>query len=129
MDLKDAIVSIGNKKNFIRASAQPDVEAKSFPAFVVKRMLSYHPECVLLLNELNVRGLAGHNLSNKMQYEFLLGTMPKGAKFSKFSKSSMDSDIDLICSHFKYSYKAARDIVGLLSDADLKTLRSMVGGN
>ena len=125
----DYLNSINSTKtNLVRSASDPDVEARGIPMFMIMRSLSYHQDAILLVNELNMKSLKDFGLSPQMQYEYLLNVLPKGKRFAKWQKSAKDDAIDIICLLYKYSYKAAKDVVSLLSDDDLRELTELTGG-
>jgi hypothetical protein len=132
MDLIQALNSINQTKvNLIRTSDAPLSAEKLYPKFPVLRSLSYHPDCIMLANELNLRGLAQHNVSNKMHYEFLLHVVSRGKRFAKWSKPEQLSDVDVVAQVFKYSNRKAAEVLPLLTQDQLQELRSLldVGGS
>lgn len=111
------------KENLIRGSNAPAAAAKDYPAFVVNRTLSYFGDCILFVNELNVRGLSEFHLTNTMQYEFLLHLIPKNKRFEKWSKPSKDDQkIKNVARFYGVSTQRAREFVSLLSEQQLKVI-------
>jgi hypothetical protein len=115
--LTDFLNSINKtKQNVIKKSPAPDAAEKAYLPFVTLRSLSYHRDVVLLCNELNVRGLSGHNVSNKMHYEFLLRAIPKGNRFSKWTKPEPDPVVERLMQVYNYNYERAVEANGLLTE-------------
>lgn len=128
MNLIDALNSINDTKvNIIRNSGAPLVAEKLYPAFPVMRSLSYHQDIILLINELNTRGLSEHAVTNKMHYEFLLNFVPKKRRFAKWEKPEISDDVKLIMDHLNYSEEKAREILALniLAPEDIENLQNM----
>lgn len=122
--LGDYLNSINdNKKNMMRDSGALAAAEKLYPSFPVARSLSYHPDAVLMVDELNQRGLAEHKMRPSMHYEFLLYLLPKRRRFGKWQKPVNDDRIDLIKKVFKYSDEKAKAILPLLSDDQIEQLR------
>lgn len=117
MGFIEALNSINdNKKNIIRESTNPKLAEKLYPPFPVARSLSYSPDCILFVNELNTRGLHQFNVSNIMHYEFLLYAITKKKRYNKWSKPEINDTIKHIMEMESLSYDKARDIYNLLSD-------------
>ena len=80
---KEIIPSIlQTKKSVIK----DEVDLKDYVPFVVNRALSYHMDCVLYANEMNV-----HCLTDKdMQYQYLLNSIrPMKRKFAPWQKARL----------------------------------------
>jgi hypothetical protein len=121
---KEIIPSIlQTKKSVLR----DEVDVKDYVPFVVNRALSYHMDCVLYANEMNV-----HCLTDKdMQYQYLLNSIrPMKRKFAPWQKASTDKDIECVKTYYGYSNAKAKEALRILSDeqiADIKT-RIETGG-
>lgn len=127
MKLGDFLNSINwDKNNVIRDSASMKAAEKFYPHFPVARSLSYHADSLLLVNELNTRGLSEHGLSSLMQYEFLLHCLPRKKRFSKWSKPTNDDKVDVIMQIYKYSYDKAQSVADIISDEDYEVLSRML---
>ena len=71
-------------------------------------------------NEMNQK----NSLDHKLQYDFLLNIIRPRKRFSKWLKKSKDDNIDLIKKFYGYSYTKAKDVVDILSEDQLKHIRS-----
>jgi hypothetical protein len=129
IQLFDYLNSINmTKKNLVRTAQDPSVEERSFPTFMGMRFLSYHEDALFLVNELNQVATVECGLTPQQHYEFLLHVLPKSKRFAKWQKSDKDEAIELVMSMYKYSYTAARDVVALLTDEDIRQLKELTGG-
>ena len=95
---------------------------KDYNAFMVNRGLSYFPDTVLYANEMN----KFHHLDNRLQYQFLINTIRKRNRFSKWNKSIESENINAIKRYYNYSNEKARDVLPLLSNENLKTIRGRI---
>ena len=88
MGFIEALNSINSreKNNIIRDSQSPLAAEKQYPPFPVLRSLSYNLDCILLVNELNIRGLSQFNVSNLMHYEYLLYFISTKKRYNKWIK-------------------------------------------
>ena len=121
---KEIVPSIlQTKKSVIK----DEIDAKDYTPFVVNRALSYHIDCVLYAQEMNLYP----ELDKDMQYQYLLNTIrPMKRKFIPWQKSSKEKDIDCIKTYFGYSNQKAKDALSILTDeqiADIK-IRTEKGG-
>ena len=95
---------------------------KDYNAFMVNRGLSYFPDTVLYANEMN----KFHHLDSRLQYQFLINTIRKRNRFSKWNKSIESENINAIKRYYNYSNEKARDVLPLLSNENLNTIRGRI---
>ena len=95
---------------------------KDYNAFMVNRGLSYLPDTVLYANEMNKY----HHLDSRLQFDFLINIVRKRNRFSKWNKSSESEDINAIKVYYGYSNEKARDVLPLLSNANLNTIKGRI---
>lgn len=112
-----------SKKNLIRESDSEKMAAKIYNQFFVARCLSYHSDAILMVNELNIRGLREFNLTNKMHFEFLLHLLEKRKRFAKWSKPYSDEKLQLIKDYYKYSTQKALSVIDLFSEDDFADIQ------
>lgn len=105
------------KRNLI--DEDPEVE-KDYIPFLVNRSLGYFMDTIMYANEMNQK----NSLDHKLQYDFLLNIIRPRKRFSKWLKKSKDDNIDLIKKFYGYSYTKAKDVVDILSEDQLKYIRS-----
>ena len=112
----DFIKSISSTKKDIME------DEKDYNAFMVNRGLSYFPDTVLYANEMNKY----HHLDSRLQFDFLINIVRKRNRFSKWNKSSESEDINAIKLYYGYSNEKARDVLPLLSNANLNTIKGRI---
>ena len=112
----ELIKSISNDKKDILENE------KDYNAFMVNRGLSYFPDTVIYANEMN----RFHHLDSRLQYHFLINTIRKRNRFSKWNKSIESENISAIKQYYGYSNEKARDVLPLLSNENLKTIRGRI---
>jgi hypothetical protein len=112
----ELIKSISNTKKDILENE------KDYNAFMVNRGLSYFPDTVIYANEMN----RFHHLDSRLQYHFLINTIRKRNRFSKWNKSIESENIIAIKQYYGYSNEKARDVLPLLSNENLKTIRGRI---
>ena len=95
---------------------------KDYNAFMVNRGLSYFPDTVLYANEMNQY----HHLDNRLQFDFLINIVRKRNRFSKWNKSIESENINAIKRYYDYSNEKARDVLPLLSNENLNTIRGRI---
>ena len=107
------------KQNLIDKDS--DAES-SYNPFLVNRSLSYFPDTVFMSNEMNRL----HHLDAKLQYDFLINIVRKKKRFSKWDKPEERDDIECVKRYFGYSENKAKQVVGLLSESQITTIKSKV---
>lgn len=120
MKLTDYLNSINYEKNDLFAE-DPEMAEKEYAPFVVNRCLSYFTDTILLSNQMNRHP----DLSKKMQYDYLKESIRKRKRFSKWIKNEVSDDLKLVVEHFNCSIPKARDIMPLLSDEFMSSLRDL----
>mgnify|MGYP001544402997 FL=1 len=112
----ELINSISNTKKDILENE------KDYNAFMVNRGLSYFPDTVIYANEMN----KFHHLDSRLQYQFLINTIRKRNRFSKWNKSIESENLNAIKKYYNYSNEKARDVLPLLSNENLNTIRGRI---
>mgnify|MGYP000039963452 CR=1 FL=1 len=104
------------KKNIIK-----DAESeKDYVPYLVNRSISYHYDCVMWANEMNIRP----STEKKMQFDFLLNTVRSQKRpFAKWVKSEKSEDIECVKLVYGLSDTKAREALRLLSDEQIQELK------
>lgn len=105
--------------NAINLKTNTDVDTTQYNPFMVNRGLSYFQDTVLWANEMNRRS----HLDKDMQYSFLLNTVKKGRRFSKWFKAEADDDIDTVVEYYKVNRLRAQEILSLLNTEQINTIK------
>jgi len=115
---KEIVPSIlQTKKNVF----QDEFDYKDYTPFVVNRALSYHIDCVLYANEMNINS----GIDKDMQYQYLLNTIrPVKRKFSPWQKSQVMKDLECVKVYFGYSNEKAKEALRILNDEQIADIRS-----
>jgi hypothetical protein len=93
---------------------------KDYNAFIVNRGLSYFPDTIFYSNEMN----KFNQLDVDMQFDFLLNSIPKKKRFSKWNKKETSTeDLFLIMQMYKYNYVKALDALRILNAEQLSIIR------
>jgi hypothetical protein len=115
---KEIIPSILERKNVVLNTPEDD---KSYVPFVVNKAISFHMDCGLLANEMN---LLPH-LDKRLQYHFLLHTVRSWKRpFRKWMKLEKTEDVEVIKEHYKVSDSKAKEYLAILSEDQLNDIRT-----
>ena len=95
-------------------------DEKDYHAFVVNKALSFHYDCALQANQMNIYP----NLPGTMQYQYLLNTI-RGYKrpFRPWQKRETIENLDAVKEYFNYSNEKAKNVMVLLNDADMEEIK------
>lgn len=130
--LFDFLNSINKSKEDFWESDGANTEEldKTYPAFMVNRFLSYHPDAILYVNELNMRMTKLHlnSLDNYQHFKFLLHALPKKNRFAKLGKQTEDDRISLLMEVLKFSRHKALEVVEFYSEEQYERMRKAFGG-
>ena len=115
---KEIVPSIlQTKKNVF----QDEFDYKDYTPFVVNRALSYHIDCVLYANEMNINS----GIDKDMQYQYLLNTIrPVKRKFSPWQKSQVMKDLECVKVYFGYSNEKAKEALRILNDEQIAEIKA-----
>ena len=97
-----------------------EVEEKAYQPFLVNKALSYHQDCVFLVNEMNVR----HSTDNRLQYLFFINTLRKRQRFSKWHKPYTSKKLDTVKNYFGVSTQKAKEYLEILNDKQYRELKN-----
>jgi len=93
-----------------------DLDYKDYVPFVVNRALSFHQDCVLYANELNL----SPGMDKDMQYQFYLNTIRSmKRKFQPWQKTSTDKNIEAVKTYFGYSNEKAKEALRILTEEQI----------
>ena len=98
-----------------------ELDYKEYAPFIVNRALSYHIDCVLYANEMNLHP----NIDKEIQYQYLLNTIrPMKRKYQPWQKSEIDKDIECVKTYFGYSNEKAKDALRILNDEQIAEIKA-----
>lgn len=97
---------------------------KDYVPFVVNRGLSYFIDTVFQANEMN----ANHPLDHRLQFDYLLNSIRKKRRFSKWNKKQDLQVLEAIQEYYGYSINKAKDVVSILNDDQIESIKNYKGG-
>lgn len=124
MKLFDFLNSINfDKKNLIRESENPDLAEKVYTPYIVNKGLSFFIDTIYLANEMNQRS----HCEKLLQYDFLINSVRKKKRYSKWYKSQKSDDLEAIKEYYGYSYDKAHQVADLLTEEQITTIKKSLG--
>lgn len=92
---------------------------KDYSPFMINRGLSYFHDTILYANEMNRYS----DIPKSWQFSFLLNTIPKKKRFSKWHKKDAETKaIQLVMEYFGYSSEKAKEAVSVLTKEQLAVI-------
>lgn len=100
---------------------QVEHDYKVYAPFIVNRAISYHLDCVLYANEMNMRPF----IDKDQQFTFLLNTIRSmKRKFQPWQKSSADKYMECVKVYFGYSNEKAKEALRILTTEQLEEIKN-----
>jgi len=121
MKLSEYLNAINYTKESLLDTEDESVE-KEYTPFVVNRCLSYFIDTVLYVNEMNRLP----HTDKKMQFEYLLTSIRKNKRYSKWLKRESEENLDLVKQFYGYSDTKAREILDIITDDDIIWMKQMI---
>ena len=108
--------------DFIFRKKKPDgeLEFKDYAPFIVNRSLSYHLDCVLYANDMNLHP----GIDKDIQYQYFLNSIrPMKRGFQPWQKSKTDENIECVKAYFGYSDAKAKEALRILTDEQIAVIK------
>jgi hypothetical protein len=109
-----------DKKNLVRDSENPEACAKLYNPFMTNRALSFHVSSIM---DAQIMNECGH-VDPQLQFEYLLNSVRKEKRFSKWFKPEANEDLDLICKHYQCNKRRAQELLSILPAEQIELIRS-----
>lgn len=108
-----------NSINHGKQNIMTDENQNEYPPFIVNKCLSGFIDTVMVSNEMNIN----HQLSKKLQYEFLLNIVRPKRRFSPWLRKEKINDLEAVKSYYGYSNEKARSALSILSEEQLNSIK------
>ena len=96
-----------------------DVTEKKYSPFIVNRGLSFFMDTIFQVNELN----RNHHLDSRLQFDYLLNSVRKKRRYSKWLKPEKLQDLDVVKEYYGFSNEKAKDALSTLSEDQLAFIK------
>lgn len=119
-DLFEYVNSIThNKKDLMRGTENDELAQKEYLPFMTNRALSYHQDCVMHANEMNIRW----HIDNLLQYDYYINSIRPKKRYSKWAKKTKNSsDLENVMTYFSFGRAKALVALKTLSSDQLKEI-------
>lgn len=93
---------------------------KDYVPFVINKALSFHYDCILHANQMNMYS----NLDKQLQYDYYINSIRAYKRpFQKWLKPEKIEDLELIKEYYVCSNEKAKEILSILNEAQLNEIR------
>jgi len=100
---------------------QPQHAEKEYIPFLVNRGLSYFPDTIMYVSEMN----RYNSIPKQWQFDFLLNGINKRKRFSKWAKKEVPTtDMIAIQNYYKVSEKRAIEMLSLLNSDQINVIKA-----
>ncbi len=96
-----------------------DWSEKQYNPYIVNKGLSYGHDTIIPANEMNSRP----HLPKNLQFSFLINIIRPKKRFNKWIKAEKIEALEVIKEYYGYSTDKARQVLPLLNDDQLETIR------
>lgn len=96
-------------------AALSDDGRRGYNAFMINRALSQHHETVIPAQIMNFY----HELASDMQMEYLIQSITKKKRFSKWAKADKSDYLESVMHYYEVSRQKAADMIDLLDTDEL----------
>ncbi len=93
-----------------------DWSERQYNSWIVNKSLSYGADTVIYANEMNARP----HLDRRLQFDFLINTVRPRKRYNKWLKAETVDVLATVQEYYGYSIDKARQVLPLLSDAQLE---------
>tara|TARA_B100000073_G_scaffold293948_1_gene257789 strand:- start:374 stop:865 length:492 start_codon:yes stop_codon:yes gene_type:complete len=107
------------KENVLLNDSNGKIE-EAYNPFIINKTLSHFPDTIMQSNTMN----QFFDLDNKLQYDFLLNSIRKKKRFSRWIKSNIEENVEIVKQYYKVGNEKAVEILSLLNDEQISTIKS-----
>ncbi|MBA94886.1 MAG: DNA polymerase [Rickettsiales bacterium] len=107
------------KENVLLDDSNGKIE-EAYNPFIINKTLSYFPDTIMQSNTMN----QFFDIDKKLQYEFLLNSIRKKKRFSRWIKSNIEENVDTVKQYYKVGNEKAVEILSLLNDEQISIIKS-----
>ena len=107
------------KENVLLDDSNGKIE-EAYNPFIINKTLSYFPDTIMQSNTMNQY----FDIDKKLQYDFLLNSIRKKKRFSRWIKSNIEENVDTVKQYYKVGNEKAVEILSLLNDEQISIIKS-----
>ena len=107
------------KENVLLEDSNGKIE-EAYNPFIINKSLSHFPDTIMQSNTMNQY----FELDKKLQYDFLLNSIRKKKRFTRWIKSNIEENVEIVKQYYKVGNEKAVEILSLLNDEQISTIKS-----
>ena len=107
------------KENVLLDDSNGKIE-EAYNPFIINKTLSYFPDTIMQSNTMN----QFFDIDKKLQYEFLLNSIRKKKRFSRWIKSNIEENVDTVKQYYRVGNEKSVEILSLLNDEQISIIKS-----
>ena len=107
------------KENVLLEDSNGKIE-EAYNPFIINKSLSRFPDTIMQANTMNQY----FELDKKLQYDFLLNSIRKKKRFTRWIKSNIEENVEIVKQYYKVGNEKAVEILSLLNDEQISTIKS-----
>jgi len=107
------------KENVLLEDSNGKIE-EAYNPFIINKSLSQFPDTIMQANTMNQY----FELDKKLQYDFLLNSIRKKKRFSRWIKSNIEENVEIVKQYYKVGNEKAVEILSLLNDEQISTIKN-----
>ena len=112
----DYLKAINETKEDIMLTSQDE---KKYASFIVNRGLSFFMDTIFQANEVNFH----FHLDSRLQFDYLLNSVRKKRRYSKWLKPEKLSDMDIVKEYYGFGNQKAKDALSILTKEQLDYIK------
>jgi len=112
----DYLKAINETKEDIMLTSQDE---KKYAPFIVNRGLSFFMDTIFQANEVNFH----FHLDSGLQFDYLLNSVRKKRRYSKWLKPEKLSDMDIVKEYYGFGNQKAKDALSILTKEQLDYIK------
>ena len=106
------------KENVLLDDSNGKIE-EAYNPFIINKTLSYFPDTIMQSNTMNQY----FDIDKKLQYDFLLNSIRKKKRFSRWIRSNIEENVDTVKQYYKVGNEKAVEILSLLNDEQITSIK------
>ena len=107
------------KENVLLEDSNGKIE-EAYNPFIINKSLSHFPDTIMQTNTMNQY----FELDKKLQYDFLLNSIRKKKRFSRWIKSNIEENVEVVKQYYTVGNEKAVEILSLLNDEQISTIKN-----
>jgi len=93
---------------------------ETYKPFVVNKALSYHMDCIMYANQMNMSS----TIDSELQYQYLLNTIrAMKRKFQPWQKAQSIEDLECVKEYYGYSNAKAKEALRILNKDQISLIK------